>query len=99
MKGYEASLVARMKRVNPALAVPLVAPRSLPSLVAAALLLTGCAMFGPEAVLRQQMNTLHACPDDQMKITSLGGSRYQVDGCGSSEIFVCGQTHGWVCNR
>ena len=71
-------------------------------LALAALLLVaiaGCAMFGPETTLKQQMKALHACPEDEMKITNLGGSRYQVQGCGSTETFVCGQTDGWVCNQ
>jgi len=45
------------------------------------------------------MKALHACPEDEMRITNLGGSRYQVQGCGSTETFVCGQTDGWVCNQ
>ena len=61
--------------------------------------ITGCSMFGPETALRQQMRELHGCPEEEVKISSLGGSRYQVVGCGSTEVFVCGQTDGWVCNR
>ena len=68
-------------------------------LAPAILALGACAMLGPETTLRQQMRALHGCPEDQVKITSLGGSRYQVEGCGSTETFVCGQTDGWVCNR
>jgi hypothetical protein len=61
--------------------------------------MTGCSMFGPETVLKQQMRELHGCPEDAVKISNIGGSRYQVEGCGSTEVFVCGQTDGWVCNR
>lgn len=68
-------------------------------LAPAILALSGCAMLGPETTLRQQMTALHGCPEEQLKITGLGGSRYQVEGCGSTETFVCGQTDGWVCNR
>ena len=70
-----------------------------PLLALALVWAAGCAMFGPQTALKQQMAALHGCPEDQVTITSLGGSRYRVDGCGSSETFVCGQTDGWVCNR
>ncbi len=68
-------------------------------LVHAVVTLAGCAMFGPQTALKQQMVALHGCPEDQVTITSLGGNRYQAEGCGATETFVCGQTDGWVCNR
>ncbi len=68
--------------------------------VLALLALAGCAMFGPETVLKQQLHAVNGCPEDQMKVSSLGASRYKVEGCGAAETYVCGQQNeGWSCNK